>query len=100
MVDNVQDWTFTRVVNHLCSKAEERIEFVVKLRYTDLFGETTPLPVTSRMAEISDNMTFEEAITDASATNTVGRHVPRNAELGGFDAISQHDIFFDPREES
>lgn len=31
VVDNVQDWAFTRVVNHLCSKGEKRIEFVAKL---------------------------------------------------------------------
>lgn len=99
VVDNVQDWEFTRVVNHLCGKDEEQIEFVVELRYADLFGETTRIPVTSRTTEIHENMTFEEAITDADATNTAVQHVPRDAELERFSAIDERGIFFGPREE-
>lgn len=100
VVDGIQDWLFTRVVNHLCSKGEERIEFVVELRYADMFGETTPIPVTSRMTEINEGMTFEEAMTDAAATNTVVRHIPRDTELERFGALDQQGILFDPREES
>lgn len=100
VVDNVQDWAFTRVVNYLCSKGEEHIEFVVELQYTNLFGETTRMPVTSRSTNIHEDMTFKEAITDADATNTAVRHIPRDAELERFGVIDERGIFFDPREES
>lgn len=100
VVDNVQDWMFTRVVNYLCSKGEEHIEFVVELQYANLFGETTPIPVTSRSTEIHEGMTFKEAITDADATNTVVRHIPRDAESEQFGVIDERGTFFDPREES
>lgn len=52
VVDNVQDWEFTRVVNHLCSKGEERIEFIVRLRYTDVFGESTWISVTTQLCTL------------------------------------------------
>lgn len=100
VVGNVQDWEFTRVVNHLCSEGEEQIEFVVELQYANSFGETTPIPVTSRLTEIHEDMTFEEAITDADVTNTVVRHVPHDAELERLDVIDERGIFFDPREKS
>lgn len=100
VVGNVQDWEFTRVVNHLCSKGEEQIEFVVELQYANSFGETTRIPVTSRLTEIHEDMTFEEAITDADVTNTVVRHVPHDAELERFDVSDERGIFFDPREKS
>jgi hypothetical protein len=100
VVDNVQDWDFTRVINHLHNKDEERIEFVVKLRYEDLFGEKTWISVTSRVTDIHVAMTFEEAVTNSDATNTAVRHIPRDTELERFDAIDQRGIFFDPRKES
>lgn len=41
-------------------------------------------------------MTFEEAITNSDATNTVARHVPRDAELERFNGPDQRGSFFDP----
>lgn len=97
VVKNVQDWEFTRVVNHLCSEGEEKIEFIIKIEYRDLFGEKTSLDVTSRTTEIQNGMTFEEALADSESTNTVSRHTPNDSELDQFSALDSRGIFFDPR---
>lgn len=100
VVDNVQHWEFTRIINHICGKGEIEIEFIVVIEYSDLFGERTEIRVTSRRTEIHRGMSFEEALRDSAATNTVARHLPSRTELERFEELDQTGIFFDPTKES
>jgi hypothetical protein len=62
-----------------------------------LFEEQTQIPVTSRVTEIHEDMTFEEAVTDAYRTNTVAWGIPRNTEIEQFSEYDESGYFFNPK---
>lgn len=99
VVDNVQHWEFTRVIDHLYDKGEDEIEYIVTIDYYNLFEDKIRIDITSRHSEIKKGMTFEDALKDSSVTNTVARHIPTNHEIETYSDIDQKGLFFDPTSE-
>ncbi|WP_396611945.1 hypothetical protein ACH9L7_01285 [Haloferax sp. S1W] len=96
VVDSVQKWEFTRVINHLCDKGESEIEFVIMLTFQNMFQERTKFNIISYVTEIHKDMTLEEAITDSPVTNTVAPHIPPKQVLKEFHDLDQSGSFFYP----
>ncbi|WP_281193708.1 hypothetical protein [Halorubrum sp. F4] len=99
IVDNVQHWKFTRVVNYLINKGEHEIEFIITLRYFDPIRKNTDIEITSRTTEIQRDMTFEQAMEGSRATNTVPMHIPYQQEIEKYNNSDYFGIYFDPKEQ-
>lgn len=97
-VGAVQQWEFTRIANHLCHEGETRIEFVIVIQYQDMFGVKKKVELTSMVTDIRENMTFQDAVETADATNTVALHTPPDNVLNQVTQLDQTGYFFDPRD--